>query len=75
MTDASGPQKSSGSQPTAASSPVCPQQEPSTGNIPERHLDTTQGQPSPTGTTPDQDQETMPPPTPQTTTTEEHGPF
>ena len=32
------------------------------GNAPEGHLDTTPAHPSPTGTTPDQDRETMPPP-------------
>ena len=32
------------------------------GNVPEGHLDTTPGHPSPTGTTADQDRETMPPP-------------
>ena len=65
MTEASGPQKSSGSPPTAASCPMSPQQEPSTGNVPGGQLDTTPGHPSPTGTTPDQDRETMPPPTPR----------
>ena len=61
MTEASGPQKSSGSPATAASCQMSPQQEPSTGNVPEGHLDTTPGHPSPTGTTPDQDRETMAP--------------
>ena len=65
MTQAAGPQKSSGPPPTAASRPMSPQQEPSTGNVPEGHLDTTPGHPSPTGTTPDQDRETMPPPPPR----------
>ena len=54
-----------GSQPTAASRPMSPQQEPSTGNVPEEHLDTTPWHPSPTGTTPGQDRETMPPPPPR----------
>ena len=65
MTEASGPQKSSGSPPTAASCSMSPQQEPSTGNVPEGHLGTTPGHPSPTGTTPDQDRETMSPPAPR----------
>ena len=61
MTEASGPQKSSGSPPTAASCQMSLHQEPSTGNVPEGHLDATPRHPSPSGTTPDQDQETMPP--------------
>ena len=65
MTEASGPQKSSGSPPTAASCSMSPQQELSTGNVPEGHLGTTPGHPSPTGTTPNQDRETMPPPPPR----------
>ena len=65
MTEASGPPESSGSPPTATSPPMSLQQEPSTGNVPEGHLDTTPGHPSPTGTTPDQDRETMPPPPPR----------
>ena len=40
---------------------MSPQQVPSTGNVPEGHLDTSPGHPSPTGTTLDQDQETCPP--------------
>ena len=65
MTEVSGPQKSSGSPLTAASCSMSPQREPSTGNVPEGHLGTTPGHPSPTGTTPDQDRETMPPPPPR----------
>ena len=65
MTEASGAQKSSGSPPTAASCQMSSQQEPSTGNVPEGHLDTTPGHPSLTGTTPDRDRETMPPPAPR----------
>ena len=63
MTEASGPQKSGGSPLTAASCSMPPQREPSTGNVPWGHLSTTPGHPSPTGTTPDQDRETMPPET------------
>ena len=47
MTEASGPQKSSSSPPTAASCQMSPQQEPSTGNVSEGHLDTTPGNPPP----------------------------
>ena len=65
MTEASGPQESDGPPPTTASRPVPPQQEPCTGSVPEGHLDTTPGHPSPTGTTPDQDRETTPPPPPR----------
>ena len=65
MTEASGPQRSSASQPTAASCSMSAQQQPSSGNVPEGHLGTTQGHPSPTGTTPDQDQRTMPLPAPR----------
>ena len=65
MTQASGPQKSGGSPPTAASCSMPPQREPPTRNVPEGHLGTTPGHPSPTGTTLDQDRETMPPPPPR----------
>ena len=41
------------------------QRDPSTGSVPEGHLATIPGQPSPTGTTPDQHRETMPPPPPR----------
>ena len=75
MTETSGPQKSGDSPPTAASCSIPQKREPSTGNVPGGHLGTSPGHPSPTGTTQDQDRETMPPPTPQTTTTEEHGPL
>ena len=44
---------------------MSPQQEPSTGSVPEGHSDTALGHPFPTGTTPDQDRETMPPPPPR----------
>ena len=60
-TEASRPQESSGPPPTSASRPISPQQEPSTGIVPEGHPDTTPGHPSPTGTTPDHDREAMPP--------------
>ena len=65
MTEASGPQKSTGSPPTATSCPMSPQQEPSTESVPEGHPGTTPRHPSLTGTTPDQDRETMPPPRPR----------
>ena len=65
MTEASSPQRSGGLPPTAAYLPTYLQQEPFTGNVPEGHLDTTPGQPSPTGTPPGQDWETMPPPSPR----------
>ena len=64
MTETSGPQKSGGSPPIAASCSMPQQREPSTGNIPEGHLGTTPAHPSPTGTTLDQNRETMPPPPP-----------
>ena len=60
MTETCGPQKSGDSPPSAASCSMRQQREPSTGNVPEgtgpRH-------PSLTGTTLDQDRETMPRPT------------
>ena len=62
MTEASGPQESDGPLPSTASRPVPLQRKPSTGSVPEGHLDTTRGHPSLSGTTPDQDRETMPPP-------------
>ena len=65
MTEASGPQESNGSLPTTASRPMSPQQAPSTGSIPEGHLDTIPEHPSATGTTLDQDREKMPPPPPR----------
>ena len=48
-----------------ASRPMSPQQDPSTGGVPEGQPDTTQGHPSRTGTTPEQDREAMPPPAPR----------
>ena len=75
MTEASDPQESGCPPPTTASRLMSPQQEPSTGGVPEGRPDPAPGRPSPTGTTPDQDQETMPPPSPETTKTEEHGPL
>ena len=65
VTEASGPQESRGPPPTTASRPMSPQQEPSTGSVPEGHLDTAPGHSSTTGTTPDQDRETMLPPPPR----------
>ena len=65
MTGTSDPQESSDSPPNAASCLMPQRPEPSTGNVPEGHLGTTPGQPSPTGTTLDQDQETMPSPPPR----------
>ena len=65
MTEASGPQESGGPPPTSASHPMTLQQEPSAETVPEGHPDTAPGHTSPTGTTPDQDQETMPPPPPR----------
>ena len=65
MTEASGPQESGGPSPTASSCLVPPHQEPSTGSVPEGRPETAPGHPSPTGTTPDQDLETMPPPPPR----------
>ena len=62
MTETSGPQKSGGSLPTAASCSMPQQREPSSWKVPEGQLGTTTGHPSPSGTTPDQDRETMPPP-------------
>ena len=62
MTEASGPQESGGPRPTTVSHPMSPQQEPSTGSVPEEHPDTTAGHPCPNGGTPDGDKETMPPP-------------
>ena len=62
MTQTSGPQKSGDSPPTAASFSMPQQREPSTEDVPEGHLGTTPGHPSPTGTTLDEDRETMPPP-------------
>ena len=60
MTEASGPQESGGCLLTTAFRPMSPQ-EPSTGSLPEGHPNKAPGHPSPTGPTPDQDQETMPP--------------
>ena len=74
MTEASDPQESDDHPPTKASRLMSPQQEPSTGCVPEKHPDTTSGDPSPAGTTLDQDREAMPPPAPRTTTMEGHGP-
>ena len=65
MTETSSPQNSGGSPPTAASCSMPQQPEPSTGNVPEGPFGTTPGHPSPTGTTPYQDRETMPPPAPR----------
>ena len=65
MAEASGPQKSSSSPPTTASCSMSPGEQPSRGNVPEGHLDTSPGHPCPTGTTPDQDRETMPPTAPR----------
>ena len=65
MTAISGLQKSGDSPPTAASCAMPQQREPSTGNVPGGHLDTTPGHPSPTGTTLHEDRETMPPPAPR----------
>ena len=64
MTELSGSQECGGRPPTTASLLMSPQQEPSTGSVPEAHCDTAPGHPSPTGTTSDQDRETMPRPTP-----------
>ena len=61
MTDAPGPQESGGPPPATVSRPMPPQQEPSTGSVPEGHPDTAPGHPSRTITTPDQDRETMAP--------------
>ena len=65
LTEASGPQESGGPPPTTAFRPMSPQQSPSTGSVPEGHLDTTPGHPPPTGTTPHHDRENMPPPPPR----------
>ena len=65
MTQASSPQESGGFPPTTASHPMPPQHEPSTGSVPQGHPDAARGHSSPTGTTPDQDRETMPPPPPR----------
>ena len=46
MTEASSPQESGDPPPTSASCQMSPQQEPSTGSVPEGHLDTTPGHPS-----------------------------
>ena len=62
MTQTAGPQKSDDSPPTAAFCSMPQQLEPSMGNAPEG---TTRGHPSPTGTTLDQDRETMRPPPPR----------
>ena len=70
ITEASGLQESDGPPPTTAFHPTSPQQKASTGGVPEEHPDTAQGNPSPAGTTPDEDREGMPPQTPQTTITE-----
>ena len=59
MTETCGPQKSGDWPPSAASCSMRQQREPSTGNVPEG---TGPGHPSPTGTTLDQDRETMPRP-------------
>ena len=75
MTETSGPQKSGDSLPTAAARSMPQQRELSTGNVPERHPGTTPGQPSPTGTTPDHDWETMPPPSPRPPQRRNTGPF
>ena len=61
MTETFGPQESGDSTPSAASCSMPQQREPSTGNVPEGHLGTTPGHPSPTRITLDQDRETMPP--------------
>ena len=75
MTETSGPQKSGDSPPTAASCLMPQQREPSTGNVPEGHLGTTPGHPSPTGTTLDRDPETMPPPPPRPPQRRNRDPF
>ena len=75
MTETSSPQIAGDSPPTAASCSMPQQRETSTENVSEGYLGTTPGHPFPTGTTLDQDRETMPPPGPRTTTTEEHGPL
>ena len=71
MTGTSGPKDSGDSLPTAEACSMPQQQEPSMGNVPRGLPGTAQGQPSPTGATPDQDREAVPPPLPPTTTTEE----
>ena len=65
MTEASAPQESRGPPPTTGTPRMSPQQEPSTGSIPEGHPDAAPGHFSPTGTTEDQDRETIPPPSPR----------
>ena len=65
MTATSGPQRSGDSPPTATSCSISQQREPSTGNVPGGHLKTIPGHPSLTGTTLDQDRETMPPQAPR----------
>ena len=65
MKQASSHQESGCPLPTTASCPMSPQQEPSTGSVPEGHPDAAPGHPSPTGTTPDRDRETMPPAPPR----------
>ena len=75
MKEPSGPQESGSPPPTTAPHLMSPQQEPSTGSVPEGHPDTAPGHSSPTGTTPDQDRETMPPSPPRLTTTEEDKPL
>ena len=65
MTDTSGPQESSDSLPSAAAYWMPQHREPSTRDVPGGDPGTTQGHPSPTGATPDQDWETMPPPSPR----------
>ena len=63
-TEISCPQESGGPSPTTVSRQMSPQQEPSTGSVPEEYPDAAPGQPSRTGTTPDHERETMPPPPP-----------
>ena len=75
MTETSGPQKSADSPPTAASCSMSQERVPSTGDVPGGHLGTTPGHPSPTGTTLDQDRETMPSPPPRAPQRRNNDPF
>ena len=72
MTGTSGPQESADPLPAAAACSMPQQREPFTGNMPGRNPGTAPVPPSPTGTTPDKAQKTMPPPPPPTTATKEH---
>ena len=75
MTDTSGRRESGDPLPAAVACSMPHQREPSTRYVPGGDPGSSPGHPSPTGATPDQDQETMPPPPPRPQQRRNTGPF